>query len=139
MKKLIFACFLVLLASPAWSQNGERVKALKVTYITNRLDLSAREAEQFWPIYNKHEKQENALRKKYRFSGSLLTISDEEANEAVENYLTLEEKLFKLKRDFIRSLQDIVPSRKIMLLNKAEKEFKQELLKILKERRRNED
>lgn len=139
MKKLIFAYFLILLASPAWSQNVERVKALKVTYITNRLDLSAREAEQFWPVYNKYEKQENALRKKYRFSGSLLTISDDEADEAVENYLTLEEKLFELKRDFIRSLQDIVPSRKIMLLNKAEKEFKQELLKILRERRRNED
>ena len=41
----------------------EKIKTLKVAFITERLDLSSSEAETFWPAYNAHQKQMNSFRK----------------------------------------------------------------------------
>jgi hypothetical protein len=35
-------------------ERQERIRALKVAYITRELSLSEREAQVFWPVYNKH-------------------------------------------------------------------------------------
>ena len=40
----------------------ERIKALKVSFITEKLELSATEAEKFWPIYNTYDSQIHDLR-----------------------------------------------------------------------------
>ena len=41
----------------------ERIKAQKVAFITERLDLSSKEAQQFWPIYNAFEDKIDDMRK----------------------------------------------------------------------------
>lgn len=137
MKQLFFLLAFLTAFSVAWGQNGERVKAMKVTYISNRLDLTTDEAEKFWPIYNENAKSEKAIRQKYKFTRSLLTISDEEAKEAIQNFISMEEELVKLKKKYLTDLQTAVSPRKILLLNKAEREFNVEVLRALKERRRN--
>jgi hypothetical protein len=54
---LIFCSF--LLSLPAMSQRpqqkqGGALEAMKIAFITKRLDLSPEEAERFWPVYNKY-------------------------------------------------------------------------------------
>ena len=39
------------------AQNGNRLEALKIAYITKRLDLSPEEAQKFWPIYNQYAEE----------------------------------------------------------------------------------
>ena len=36
-------------------KNRERIKALKVSFITERLDLTEKEAQKFWAVYNEYE------------------------------------------------------------------------------------
>ena len=38
------------------------MQALKIAFITQRLDLTSAEAEKFWPIYNEYEVEINNLR-----------------------------------------------------------------------------
>jgi hypothetical protein len=38
----------------AKSEGGGRIEALKIAYITKKLNLSTDEAQKFWPIYNKY-------------------------------------------------------------------------------------
>src|SRR5580693_4639131 len=36
------------------AQNGERIQALKIAYLTKQLNLTPEEAERFWPVYNQY-------------------------------------------------------------------------------------
>ena len=56
----------------------EKIKAMKISYITSELDLSPKEAQVFWPIYNEFEakmegfhKERRAEHKKHKTEGEL--------------------------------------------------------------------
>ena len=66
MKKIItFICisFFCILSFKAQGKKGsrEKIKALKVAYLTEQLNLTSSEAEKFWPIYNRFEKERYKL------------------------------------------------------------------------------
>ena len=44
----------------------DRIKALKVSFLTTELNLSSEESAKFWPIYNSHEQKEWELKGKMR-------------------------------------------------------------------------
>ena len=69
MKKLFFTIAL-LIATLSFAQHGDKIKAYKAAFITEALDLTAAEAQQFWPIYNEHEDKLMDLRKKERKESS---------------------------------------------------------------------
>ena len=41
----------------------EKIEAMKVAFITQKLDLSSKEAQVFWPLYNDYQDKLQALRK----------------------------------------------------------------------------
>ena len=58
MKRLIPILVLLIGLSGYAQRDGrmnERIKAQKVAFITEKLSLTAEEAQQFWPIYNAFE------------------------------------------------------------------------------------
>ena len=64
MKNLIFT--LILLTSfSIFSQESksDKVEAMKVGFITNKLELTAKEAQTFWPLYNEYNSKLEKLRK----------------------------------------------------------------------------
>jgi len=77
----LFICF------NAYSQRDgkmhERIKAQKVAFITERLNLSPEEAQKFWPIYNSFENKANKIRqndlKEVRQAMQRGNLSDNEA------------------------------------------------------------
>lgn len=128
---LLFISFLVK------SQNGDRIQAMKVAYITNRVGLSTEESQKLWPLYNEFEKEEKAIRKQYQPNTNLAAMTDEEAEKAVDSYFVMEEKLLALKKKFYQDLRGFMPARRVLLFRKAEKQFNVELLKTLQERRQD--
>lgn len=44
----------------------ERIKAFKVAFITEKLDLTPKEAQGFWPIYNKYSDDSDKIRRGQR-------------------------------------------------------------------------
>ena len=57
------------------AQNGNRLEALKIAYITNKLNLSPEEAQKFWPIYNQYSLELKVARLKKAVRLSLMKIS----------------------------------------------------------------
>ncbi len=137
MKKSILLLPLLFCSLALWSQAGERVQAMKVAYITNRVGFTPEESEKFWPVYNVFEKKEKELRDQYRSPGDLMSISDGEAEQLIEDFFKMEGELLELKKQFYEDLKDVLNPRKILLFRKAEREFNVELLKTLQERRKN--
>ncbi len=65
----------------------DKIKALKIAFITEKLNLSEKEAQQFWPIYNSyHEDMSNLKRQAYntRKNIDINAISDDEAGQDFE-------------------------------------------------------
>jgi len=65
---LLFLCFGLFLGMAQdrnfGKKNKEKIKALKIAYFTDNLNLTEKEAQQFWPIYNSYDDKNHELRVK---------------------------------------------------------------------------
>lgn len=137
-KILIPILFLVSLVSfsQEFKEKKEKIKALKVAYITNELKLTTDEAQKFWPIYNTYDANQFNLRRKKtqtvlnKFEdGGLDKLTDSEATVLVNQMESIDEELYLIKKKFVNDLQTVIPAIKIIKLKKAEDEFNRKLLK----------
>jgi Spy/CpxP family protein refolding chaperone len=145
--KIIYPIVFLLISTLSFSQGfkekKEKVKALKVAYITEQLDLTKEEAQKFWPIYNAFDDKQAELRHEKmraildRFEpGNVDKLSEKEASTLLTQMEAVEESLFTLRKKFIKDLQGVLSAKKIVKLKKAEEDFNRTLLKQMKERRR---
>ncbi|MEL7124018.1 MAG: hypothetical protein AAFO07_31560 [Bacteroidota bacterium] len=138
MKKIFFLSLFTLATFTLWSQGGGRIQSMKVAYITNRIGLTTEESEKFWPIYNEHNQKIQQLKRSLRPNNmNFASLSDQEAEDLLTAYMDMEEKQVQLEKELVNDLKAIIGSRRILMLKKAEKEFNQELVKNLQERRAN--
>jgi len=131
MKKLllIITMFLTVGATALKAQddddgkqnNGGRVEALKIAYLTKKLNLSTEEAQKFWPIYNKYAEEIRKVRLEAR------------ANKDKE--IDTEEKILGIRKKYNGEFVKALSSEKVNSFFKAEKEFGGFLQKELQERR----
>jgi len=120
----------------------ERIKAIKTAIITEKLDLSVAEAQQFWPVYNNFEKKLEELRKKERTTinqklnqRSVDQLTDSQANEIIDTMIQLKEQELSFRKELVNNLRTFLPPQKIIKLKKAEDNFKKMLLQRLKQRK----
>ena len=145
--KFILPIILLFISSVSFSQDfkekREKVKALKVAYITEQLELTTEEAQKFWPLYNAFDDKQSELRHEKMRSildqfkpGNVEKLSEKDASNSLIQMEKIEEDLFNLKKKFIKDLQSVISAKKIIKLKKAEEDFNRELLKQMREKRR---
>ena len=141
----ILACFLFLsLAMVAQQGPRERIKAFKIAYLTEELNLSSTEAQEIWPINNSHEEKKEKLRKQERKMIKTIRetmhnsngVNDQTAGEYINTHLAIKDRKNKAHKELILALQQILPNKKILKLIKAEAEFKKRMLERMKHRRK---
>ncbi|MBO9200284.1 MULTISPECIES: hypothetical protein [Niastella] len=101
--------------------NGSRIEALKIAYLTKKLNLSTEEAQRFWPIYNEYMGEI----KKTRI----------DARQNKEGEIATEEKLLNIRKKYNGDFNKALSSEKVNTFFKAEKEFGTVLQKELMDRR----
>ena len=116
----------------------ERIQAMKIAYITERLELSPAEAEKFWPVYNDYNSKKAKVLQDIRRVRRHYIENHENMNE--EEHLELLEKFIKLQKedaDLLPSYQEkfieVLPPKKVMKLYIAEIQFKNYLLQKLRD------
>jgi len=143
MKRLIIPILTLLICFNAYSQRDgkihERIKAQKVAFITERLDLSPNEAQKFWPIYNAFEDKVNKMRqndlREVRQAMQRGNLSDSEAQQILDKFMSVEEHLFEAKKQLVKDLRKVIPPQKIIQLKATEDAFNKKLMKMLQQRR----
>ena len=126
------------------SESREKIKALKIAYLTEQLNLTTTEAERFWPIYNAHDKEHNALRYKMRTAiknaidknTSVDNISEKEAQDLIQLKLETDKKIYQSQSAFISKVKKVLSYKKIMKLQVAEMEFGRKLMRKYKRKRK---
>ena len=146
MKKKI-TLLLLLIVSVSFAQGGmkekkEKIKALKVAYITEKLDLTTEEAQKFWPVYNafddkqfeiKHNKMK-AIVNQFE-NGGFESLSDKEALDLITKMEDYEDEMHALKKKYLKDLLRVLPPKKVIRLKKAEDEFNRKLLREFRGRK----
>lgn len=118
----------------------DKIKSLKIAFITERLALSSEEATVFWPVYNEHEKALERIRIKERqdIRGKLRNfdqMSDQEIRGLMDEFLELEKEKTERNHAFLKKMSDLISARKTFMLVKAEEDFKRRLLQQIQQRR----
>src|SRR5262245_25579731 len=105
MKKylLIILMFLgvagVSVAQEEGDKEGGRVEALKIAYLTKKLNLSTEEAQKFWPVYNKYMDEIRKTR--------------QEARQNNQGVINTEEKLLNIRKKYNDEFGKALPSEKV--------------------------
>ncbi len=114
----------------------EKIEALRKAYITDKLDLTDSESEQFWPIYDAYKKEEKAFLKANKPKRKKFSeLTDEEAEALIEKKLMIEQKILDLKKEYFDKMKTAIPARKIIRLERAEKGFRMEVMRRMKDRK----
>ena len=140
--KFIFPIIFLLVSSLSFSQDHrekrEKVKALKVAYITEQLELTSDEAQKFWPIYNKYDGKIMDLKEaQMKLRHQKRNGTDEEALKKIEEAEEKEAEVMVLKKKMRAELIPVISAEKVLKLEQLEQEFHKKLLEKLKERRGN--
>lgn len=139
MKTITSIVFIISFSIFSFAQpNRDKIKTLKIAFITEKLDLSEKEAQQFWPVYNAFEEEHFKLRRQSYNSKKNInfeTLKEEEAVTILKEMRSLETKRITLKNNFIDDLSKIISAKKIILLEKAEDDFKHKMFEEFKSRR----
>ncbi len=118
----------------------DRIKSLKVAFITERVGITSKEATMFWPVYNEHEEALAQIRRKERVEirskmADFENLSENEASKILDQLIGLEQDKQELNIIFISNIREVISPKKTFLLIKAEEDFKKRLLKQIQQRR----
>ena len=127
---IVFFLFFTFLMS---AQDDDKIKKMKISFFTDQLDLSRKEAQEFWPVYNHHnDKYDSRKENKWRGIVRRLTtvdkLNEEEATDLLVDYREYKRLRYEYREDFIKDLKSVITDKKIMQLKHAEYEFDKKLL-----------
>jgi hypothetical protein len=109
MKRFLLFAFLLMIGIKMQAQNGNRLEALKIAYITNKLNLSPEEAQKFWPIYNQYAVELKVAR--------LKAINNKSSE------IELDENILNIRKKYSVLFSQVLPPAKVDTFFKSEKEF----------------
>ena len=143
MKKVFSVlCALMVLSMGAFAQgpqgprrgadNGwrERVRAEKVAFLTEEIDLTESEAQVFWPIYNEIQKAQRdgfeAVKNAYdaMAKGVEEKKGSKETEKLVKAYIDAKEKNEGIETKYLNKLLKVLPAEKVARYYVAEEKFR---------------
>lgn len=135
---LLLMCILGAKAQdrPDW----DKIKSLKIAFITEQLELTTTEAQGFWPIYNEYEAKKLEFHKKERSDiggkiKNLASLSESEASSLLNQIIKLEEEKQKAEKAYIEKVSKIISPKKTIRLLRSEDDFKRRLIKQFREKK----
>ncbi len=133
----IFICTQVVAQE---TSKNEKIEAMKVGFITNKLELSAKEAQLFWPLYNEYNQKMDKLRKTKKSDFDDLknkgeNPTDKEISTFMDEVFATRQKELDLQKEYFDKYAKVLPLKKVALLYQAENQFKRELLRKIKEKK----
>lgn len=142
MKRILLIFMLGLLSiTLATAQNREakheRIKALKIAFITDKLQLTPDQSAQFWPVYNQMEQEQRQLRRKFmqEYKDKNPTVDERTARRYVHDKIEYQEQELAIKKKYNEKLVKVISAQQLAELYQSEQDFKRMLLKELHNRR----
>ena len=143
MKNVLLITTIILLSFNLKAQpreEPEKVKSLRIAIYTEVLELTTTEAEKFWPLFNEfnetmREKKGNLLKLKARLAEDRLELTEKEIEKKLDEIFDIEVEIATMQRDYMKKMMKVIPASKVVLIPKADTEFKKALLDQIRQKR----
>ena len=141
-------CFLSVLTfaqtDQTKSEKEDEIRYQKIAFFTDKIGLTADEAQLFWPIYNEYWAKKNKIiserkKKMTYFSENIENLSNDEMIKYADQYINYEMQLAELLDEYHNKFKKILPIEKVMKIYLADYDFKTFLLKKIRESGKEED
>ncbi|MDR3236205.1 MAG: hypothetical protein LBT48_05690 [Prevotellaceae bacterium] len=121
----------------SFESRHDKLKSQKIAYFSNNIELTVKEAEKFWPLYNEYvEKNEAVIRGRRQALRRISDMDDMDNGKDMKTQLdiyttsfTKEEALFQ---EYYKKFQEILPIQKVGRLYITEEQFKRLLLQSIR-------
>jgi hypothetical protein len=115
----------------------ERIEAMKIGFLTKRLELTPDEAKGFWPVYNQMTKELETIRKNRRSDRQdakeeFENLTDKEVEKLVDNEIVFRQHELDIMKKYHEQFKKVLPIKKVALLYRSEEEFKRYLIEMLR-------
>ena len=115
----------------------EKIKAEKISFFTEKLNLTPSEAQVFWPVYNEFEKKRFDLQRDIHDferipDDKFDSLSDAEIEKMMNNYINSFEQEALLLKDYNKRFLKILPKAKVLKMYRTENQFRGHLLRVYK-------
>lgn len=151
MKKIVYLLTLTAFITGSLTVSGheyhekshkdkwEKYRAEKIAFLTDKLQLTPDEAQRFWPVYNELEQKRWEAQKSRRELERKVREAEESLSEKKVIALTREfagsmEKESELYAEYNEKLLKVLPPHKVLMLYKAENEFKMHMIRKFRDR-----
>ena len=145
---LIFACSLSFAQQERGKteqerkEDWERLKAARVAFLSNRLQLDVATAQKFWPIFNEYESKKDALGEKYSKQkhelvskdGGWRNLSDANADKMLDIYLEQKQAELDLEKEYLGKFNEVLNKGQIWMVIRIDSDFRRSLMKRISER-----
>ncbi len=139
-KHILTFVLTLLISFNSFSQHRDsrkKVKILKISYITEKLNLTKQEAEKFWPIYNKFDAERlhlfhgkrKKINKEISEKGGIDNLSESEAKTFAKRILAIGKSYYEGNVKFQSELSKVIPYKKILNLHIVERDFTNHMFK----------
>lgn len=151
MKKIIYIISIILMfasqvlnAQEAHKDRWEKIRAEKISFLTDKLDLTPTEAQKFWPVYNeienkRWEAQKNRHDLEVKVQEAAESLSNKEIIQLTREYAGNMQKEGDLMVKYNEEFLKILPPQKVLKLYKAENDFRMYMFKKYRDRHRDND
>ncbi len=143
---LVGIALLIAFASAATDKfqqdDFEKFKSQKIAFISEKLNLTTAEAQAFWPVYNELENEKMELQRKRRnwedkARNEEVKMSDQEIVRTTRQIIASMKKEAELTEVYHEKFLAILPPQKVLLLFRAENQFRAHMFEQYRRRRMN--
>jgi hypothetical protein len=146
MKKFILLIMIVIgfgsyAQTPAQKEAKAKLEAARIAMITERLGLTPEQAQEFWPLYNEYAEQRRQIQNQFREQRQNMNVnemSEEQRQEMIRGRMEMKQKQLNLESQYSEQLMQVISSRQLMALKKAEDDFKAMILRRIEQRRQQQ-
>ena len=147
MKKLIVVFIITLTTSLVFSQrrganrSREQIEVARIGLITERLGLSVKQAEKFWPLYKEFgDKRRHLMEdfRKQRENFDAANSTEEQRQEMLKLGYERKQQGLDLEKEYSEKMLSVISSQQLIQLRKAEGEFREMLFQRIQKRQRQQ-
>ncbi len=123
----------------------DKIEAYRARFLTEKLDLTPKEAQLFWPVYNEYREKKEALRderpgyfgKKDKAEAIIKEMDEKEMERTLKKEMERQKKLVMLQEEYYEEFKKVISVKKIALLYHAEFQFQRKLMEeVVRKRER---
>jgi len=160
MKKLLLISIISIIAIAGYAQNKsksdkttadkttadknnaefwEAIQTKRIAFFTDNIGLTSAEAQQFWPVYNAFDKERQDLMTKRKMLDKKLEeskkgLSDAEYRKIADDFVATHMEEAKLIENYNTKYFKILPAEKVCKLYRAERQFREYLMREFREK-----